>query len=570
MSSAVSDALQSGPAHAVWIESALLTCVRLVYFLACRHYVNAFLLAGLKDVIREDGIAAEDDAQDGEAVRLAEAEDGVFTGGGAASGSGTSREDASTSPLLPTSSRRGSAVDNNTRRDSQSLPYPGRTASSRTYSRLASALFCLAFSESSMLFTLLLFGDAFSEHARHQNWSFSLLTLLALIVFLIPFGLCLLLTQRSRSGVVRTLAFTLVPFGTYLFFFYEVGSIVADKLVTEGSHSLGVVNSLLSRICVPGVVLIATLSGGGAVNTAWEAYEWRSVSSAEAVTDAHISQAERAHARTRHDLQQRIRALELAKGSAAREADASASQSLLSRWTSSTPAATQVKNLELEVGALEKMERQMADDVARLRRRKTARDLGRSWKGRAWLMVGWLFSLYCVWRVFISCVNLIFGYSRKSHQRLDGADPATAPAQGTDLLTSLLTRLAVLLNIELDIATWSRMIGLALIGGILVANMRNVLGSVSRVFKATSMGISASFMLLFLAQLMAIYFLTSLISLPSSPSATTTSLLDTLPDFNVFSRLFDSAFLLAAGAIFFSRWIGRQFRDDAGLAAIYA
>ena len=145
----------------------------------------------------------------------------------------------------------------------------------------------------------------------------------------------------------------------------------------------------------------------------------------------------------------------------------------------------------------------MADDVARLRKRKTARDLGRSWKGRAWLMVGWLFSLYCVWRVFIvrlcsvpvvesntgktdnearqSCVNLIFGYSRKSHQRLDGDDPGTVPAQGTDLLTSLLTRLAVLLNIELDIATWSRMIGLALIGGILLANMRNVLGSVSRV-----------------------------------------------------------------------------------------
>lgn len=80
-----------------------------------------------------------------------------------------------------------------------------------------------------------------------------------------------------------------------------------------------------------------------------------------------------------------------------------------------------------------------------------------------------------------SCINLIFGYSRKSHQRLDGADPSTVPDQGTDLLTSLLTRLAVLLNVELDIATWSRMIGLALIGGILVANMRSVLGSVSRV-----------------------------------------------------------------------------------------
>lgn len=103
------------------------------------------------------------------------------------------------------------------------------------------------------------------------------------------------------------------------------------------------------------------------------------------------------------------------------------------------------------------------------------------------------------------------------------------------------------------------------------------------------MGMSASFMLLFLAQLMvrrfigahhsrlmtqaflqAVYLLTSLISLPSSPSASTTHLLDTLPDFNVFSRLFDSVFLLAAGALFFSRFIGRKFRDDAGLASQYS
>lgn len=31
---------------------------------------------------------------------------------------------------------------------------------------------------------------------------------------------------------------------------------------------------------MPGVMLIASLSGGGAVNTAWEAFEWRSISSA--------------------------------------------------------------------------------------------------------------------------------------------------------------------------------------------------------------------------------------------------------------------------------------------------
>lgn len=80
---------------------------------------------------------------------------------------------------------------------------------------------------------------------------------------------------------------------------------------------------------------------------------------------------------------------------------------------------------------------------------------------------------------------MIFGYSRRSHQSAaaptDGEGGAPASGQGTDLLTSLLTRLAVVLNVELDVATWSRMIGLLLIGGILVANMRNVLSSVSRV-----------------------------------------------------------------------------------------
>jgi len=55
------------------------------------------------------------------------------------------------------------------------------------------------------------------------------------------------------------------------------------------------------------------------------------------------------------------------------------------------------------------------------------------------------------------------------------------PSQGTDLFTSLLTRVAVGLDVELDVATWSRMLGFMLIGGILLANMRNVLSSVSRV-----------------------------------------------------------------------------------------
>jgi hypothetical protein len=71
-------------------------------------------------------------------------------------------------------------------------------------------------------------------------------------------------------------------------------------------------------------------------------------------------------------------------------------------------------------------------------------------------------------------------------------------------------------------------------------------------------------MLLFLAQLVAVYLVTSLIALPSSDTSTT-DLLDTLPDFAIFSRLFDGVFLVAAGAWFAIRWLERKIRvDDVG------
>lgn len=63
------------------------------------------------------------------------------------------------------------------------------------------------------------------------------------------------------------------------------------------------------------------------------------------------------------------------------------------------------------------------------------------------------------------------------------------------------------------------------------------------------------------------YLLTSLISLPSSPSESSALLLDTLPSFDVFSRLFDSAFLLAAGTVFVLRWVERKIRVEEPLSS---
>lgn len=69
-------------------------------------------------------------------------------------------------------------------------------------------------------------------------------------------------------------------------------------------------------------------------------------------------------------------------------------------------------------------------------------------------------------------------------------------------------------------------------------------------------------------RLQAVYLLTSLISLPhpdtseSEGDNSAATLLDTLPDFRIFSRLFDAVFLLAAIGCFAVRYLQRKIRVD--------
>lgn len=101
------------------------------------------------------------------------------------------------------------------------------------------------------------------------------------------------------------------------------------------------------------------------------------------------------------DLHSRQRSLELATHATAREAEQSSSRSLLARWTASSPAAKHQAGLQVEVAALSSLEAQMARDVVGIRRRKEMAEMGRTARGRLWLFLGWLLSVYCMWRVFI-------------------------------------------------------------------------------------------------------------------------------------------------------------------------
>ena len=67
-----------------------------------------------------------------------------------------------------------------------------------------------------------------------------------------------------------------------------------------------------------------------------------------------------------------------------------------------------------------------------------------------------------------SAVNLGIGATRSG-------------SASAEVTSKLLDLLAGILGVQIDTETWSRLIGLALIGSILIANMRYVLSFVSRV-----------------------------------------------------------------------------------------
>lgn len=161
----------TAPVPSIALETALLSAARLAYFAVCRLYVNKSLFADLREVIREDGLSSDVDTPNGEAIELDEAEGGYLglsgNGGGAGAGAGAKsslasrlREDGLGAALSKRASPSAAVPD---RRDSLSPGQTGVSTAGRAYTRLSKALFCLAFSESCMLFTLLLFGDAVSD-----------------------------------------------------------------------------------------------------------------------------------------------------------------------------------------------------------------------------------------------------------------------------------------------------------------------------------------------------------------------------------------------------------------------
>lgn len=151
-------------------QTSLLSLVRAGAFLVARQYVNRSLFADLRSV-SEDATGSEVLESPTRGVIALEEVGGEGSSGssyfplvGPSKGDATSGVGLSLGAASPRKGRRESLNGGNS-----PLPSPNKlagsslTAQSRLYSKLSTMLFCLSFSESCMLFTLLLFGEAVND-----------------------------------------------------------------------------------------------------------------------------------------------------------------------------------------------------------------------------------------------------------------------------------------------------------------------------------------------------------------------------------------------------------------------
>lgn len=216
-----------------------------------------------------------------------------------------------------------------------------------------------------------------------------------------------------------------------------------------------------------------------------------------------------------------------------------------------------VSQLKSDCKALEELARQLFLEIINLKAMQQRIEWSKTLKGRYFHFVGYFFSLYCIWKIFIvsffpivqnflrisvsrtniqflfqSTINIVFN-------RVGKVDPAT---RGIQIAVNWI-------GLQIDVKFWSQHVSFLLVGIIVISSIRGLLLSLTKFFYALSNPKSSNIIVLIMAELMAMYFVSSVLlmrmNMPLEYRRIVTQVLGDL-QFNFYHRWFDVIFLFSA------------------------
>ncbi|CAI5741087.1 unnamed protein product [Peronospora farinosa] len=430
-------------------------------------------------------------------------------------------------------------------------------------SALTPLLFTTSLTFSLSLFQMVLFEmtDILDVTSRQWILRVDLIVMTYLIVVILPFSLFYELAKeyfgvKTRKACVMAMGMLVL----YLYGFYKLGDVMEQDLPNQSvegeliglllllaaaaagaaAAALFSIRNFVSRVSLLGVVFMALLSGFGAVNCPYEymTFFWRRVAEED---------IEFLEKRVRHNLdiliaKKKRLTLEL-RASARRQDEAVAGGSkkgslfswAFGFWSSSKNDTTYIKGLKAEILTLESLGRELFLEVNDLRDAQARSLRASTLRGRVFNFFGYAMSVFCMYKMVMSTVNVIFRRNRDK-------DPIT------DVVEKLLY-IWPSLAMQLNIRFVSEIASLGFVGILVFTQTRGFLVALLKFFRTYSSTVSSNSVVLWLAHLMGMYFVSSFVLMRMNLSSLHRQRIDEVLgeiEFNVFHRYFDMMFVVSA------------------------
>lgn len=431
----------------------------------------------------------------------------------------------------------------------------------RTRKRIAALTFSTTLGATGVLAELILcevseWGDVTS---RRLGFPIVVGVLLVCLVVITPLLELHSLVGGSGIGSWRrqyVIMAELAAFAGWLWVFWSLGDRLpirrADHIIWGTSRTL--MEECLARVGVIGVSLMALLSGFGCVSSPWHNFTTKP----RPVTDIDVSRAQAGLAAATEMLDEkrkRLRILEIKI-----QDKKSSQEGFMSKVFSAVRGDADLQEHSIllsEIDGLETMRTSLSAEFTELQRRLTVQQRSKSVLGRLILTISYGFSVYCLYRIFATSLAHV-PFLHRSRSSFSQSDP----------INNVVALLAQHWDPHLDRAAWSRMIGFAFSGVIIIGSLGSVMTTLNMLSRAApgvighaSKGDNPNFAL-FVSQISAVYMLASALllrsNLPSHMSFVISDALGAPLDPAFVDRWFDGLFLGAASLTIIAMVVGRK------------